>query len=57
MSMGRPASRDHCAAWRVASVSTHRPISTMAPLSSASGMKSVGGTGPRVGCCQRSSAS
>ena len=32
-------------------------MSTMRPFSSAIGMKSFGGTSPRVGCCQRTSAS
>ena len=36
---------------------TQRPIGTIRPVSSASGMKASGGTRPRVGCCQRTSAS
>ena len=51
-----PASR-HRRAWAQASRSTQSPISTIRPLFSASGMNSSGGTKPRVGCDQRSSAS
>jgi len=29
----------------------------MKPVCSANGMKAIGGTSPRVGCCQRTSAS
>ena len=36
---------------------THAPISSMMPISSASGMKTPGGTSPRSGCCQRTRAS
>ena len=36
---------------------THSPISTMSPVSSAIGMKSSGETMPRLGCAQRISAS
>ena len=42
---------------RHASRSTHDPIGTMRPVSSASGMKSSGITRPRVGWFQRTSAS
>ena len=44
-------------AWRQPSRSTQRPIGTIRPVSSASGMNCVGGTRPRSGWCQRSSAS
>ena len=47
----------HDAASRQASRNIHSPISTISPLSSASGMKSLGGTKPRVGWIQRASAS
>jgi len=40
-------------AWR----STQAPSGTIRPLSSASGTNSAGATIPRVGCCQRNSAS
>ncbi len=40
-----------------ASISVQRPISTIWPLSSATGMKSPGITMPRVGCFQRIRAS
>ena len=40
-----------------ASCSTQRPIATIRPVSSASGMKSSGGTMPRSGWIQRISAS
>ena len=36
---------------------THSPSGTMRPVSSARGMNSRGGTKPRWGCCQRTSAS
>jgi len=39
-----------------ASRKTHSPIAMMRPLSSASGMKALGSTNPRVGCAQRTSA-
>ena len=42
---------------RQASRSTNRPMGTIRPVCSASGMKSSGGTSPRSGCCQRTSAS
>ena len=45
------------AASRQAVRSTHSPIEVITPVSSASGMKSSGDTAPRVGHCQRSSAS
>ena len=38
-------------------LSTQRPIGTIRPVSSASGMKSTGWIRPRSGCCQRTSAS
>ena len=52
-----PAPAFHSAAWRQASRTTHAPMGTIRPLTSASGMKTSGGIGPRVGCSQRSSAS
>ncbi len=50
-------SRRQAAAVRQASRSTQAPISPMRPRSSATGTKRLGGTAPRVGDCQRSSAS
>lgn len=47
----------HCSAAAQASYSTHSPIGMIAPISSAIGTKTSGGTGPRVGCAQRSKAS
>ena len=47
----------HSAAWRQALSSTHRPIGSISPFSSAIGMNSEGGISPRSGWCQRSSAS
>ena len=44
-------------AWRQPSRSTQRPIGTIRPISSASGMNSSGPTRPRSGWRQRSSAS
>ena len=44
-------------ACRQAVSSTQRPIGMIRPVSSASGMNDSGGTRPRVGCCQRTSAS
>jgi hypothetical protein len=48
-----------CQAWRSdqARSSTHRPISVIRPDRSASGISTVGGTKPRLGCVQRKSAS
>ncbi|MNP39364.1 hypothetical protein D3C76_1329370 [compost metagenome] len=43
--------------WRLASRSTQSPTSTTRPSSSITGMKSPGGTRPRVGWRQRSRAS
>ena len=37
--------------------STQRPIGSIMPVSSATGMKSAGAGVPRAGCSQRSSAS
>ena len=57
---GRPASpvrRPTPPIWRHASPSTQRPIGRIEPCSSAISMKSPGGTRPRSGCCQRTSAS
>ena len=45
------------AASRQASRRIQTPISTIRPLSSASGMNSPGETKPRTGCIQRASAS
>ncbi len=44
-------------ACRHASRSTKRPIATIIPVSSASGMNSAGMIVPRSGCSQRTSAS
>ena len=44
-------------AWRQPSRSTQRPIGTIRPISSANGMNWSGGTRPRSGWRQRSSAS
>ena len=49
--------RGQFAASRQASRSTHSPIGTISPISSASGMNSAGDTRPRSGWFQRSSAS
>ena len=43
--------------WRTASETTQSPISTMRPVSSATGMKSSGWIMPMLGCAQRSNAS
>ena len=43
--------------WRQASRSTHPPMGTIRPVSSAVGMKSTGDTIPRSTCGQRISAS
>ena len=51
-----PASRS-ARSWRQADVVTSRPSGTMSPVSSASGMNSIGGTSPRSGWRQRTSAS
>ena len=51
------ASRRQRAAWRQAVSSTQRPSGTIRPVSSAIGMNDSGATRPRVGCCQRTSAS
>ena len=45
------------AAARHASSITHSPIAGIRPLSSATGMKTLGGTSPRCGWFQRISAS
>ena len=47
----------HVAASQQACLSTHSPIGTIRPISSASGMNSAGETMPRLGEFQRSSAS
>ena len=49
--------RHHSAAWRQACSSTQRPIGSISPFSSATGMKSTGEIRPRSGCSQRTSAS
>ena len=46
-----------CAVCRHAVSSTHAPIGTMSPVSSASAMNSAGGSSPRSGWFQRTSAS
>jgi len=48
---GQPAAARH------ASRSTHSPMGTISPVSSATGMNSVGVTEPRAAESQRSSAS
>ena len=53
---GRPRS-NQLRACSHARPSTQLPIVTIWPESSATGMKSAGGTDPRVGWVQRSSAS
>jgi hypothetical protein len=57
MRSGIPVSAVHAAPWRSASCSTHVPIPTMSPVSSASGMNSTGGMSPRVAWSQRTRAS
>ena len=52
----KPAWR-HAAPWAQAVRSTHSPIGTMRPVSSASGMKRSGRISPRCGWFQRTSAS
>ena len=47
----------HDAACAQAVFRTHWPTSTIIPVSSRTGMKSMGSMTPRVGCCQRISAS
>ena len=47
----------HFAHSRQASRRTKSPISTISPISSATGMNSAGETMPRTGCGQRNSAS
>ena len=47
----------HFAASVQAIISTHSPIGTIRPVSSASGMNSPGMTNPRAGWFQRNSAS
>ena len=47
----------HPTASRQARWSTHSPSGTISPVSSATGMKAAGGTGPRTGWVQRISAS
>ena len=56
---GRPDEgwSSHRRAWAQASSSTHAPSRSTSPVSSASGMKPAGATSPRLGCCQRTSAS
>jgi hypothetical protein len=44
-------------AWRQASLSTHSPIGTIRPVSSAMAMNSLGPSRPRSGWFQRISAS
>ena len=57
LSSGADRVARHLAAWRHAVSRTHRPSGMIRPVSSASGMNASGGTRPRVGCCQRTSAS
>jgi hypothetical protein len=47
----------NCWSWVQAVRSTQSPSGLMSPVSSASGMNSTGGTMPRVGWRQRTSAS
>ncbi len=53
---GRPAAR-HAAHCATALPTTHSVIAQMYPVCSARGTNSDGGTRPRDGCCQRTSAS
>ena len=53
----RPDSRVRRAAAASDWTSTHAPSGTISPLSSARSMNSPGGTMPKVGCVQRTSAS
>ena len=57
MRSGTPVAAVHSAPWRSASPSTQRPMPVIAPVSSASGMNSTGGTSPRSGWFHRTSAS
>ena len=50
---GAPRRAASAGSARQASRSTHSPIATISPLSSASGMNSPAATRPRSGCCQR----
>ncbi len=52
-----PNSASQAAACRHVSRSTYRPSGTIRPVRSAAGMNSAGETTPRVGWCQRTSAS
>jgi hypothetical protein len=54
---GRKPRRCHAMFCAHASFSTQRPIGTISPVSSASGMNCIGDTMPKSGCIQRSSAS
>jgi hypothetical protein len=54
--IGKPAAT-HAWACLHASRTTQAPIGTIRPESSATGINCAGGTDPRVGCVQRSSAS
>ncbi len=57
MQIGGKPERCHATFCAHARRSTHRPIGTIKPVSSASGMNSTGGTTPKIGLSQRSSAS
>ena len=52
----RPSSCSICQ-WRAASSKIQIVSTRMKPVCSANGMNCIGGTRPRVGCCQRTSAS
>jgi len=56
ISSSSPAAR-HSLSWRPISSTTQSPIASIRPISSASGMKSFGGTSPPFGSCQRINAS
>jgi len=56
-SLGQPSRDVHSASWRHALPKTNAPILPISPYNSAKGMKSLGGTTPRSGWRQRTSAS
>jgi hypothetical protein len=55
--IGRNPRRCQAAFCAQACFKTQRPIGTISPVSSASGMNCIGGSTPRSGCVQRNSAS
>ena len=56
LTSGTPA-RCQVSSWAITSASTHSPMATMRPVSSAMGMNTPGGTRPMPGRFQRTSAS